>query len=70
MKVELEIKKIGNSFGVIIPKRIVKELGLEENEKVSLEIKRKTTKELFGLLREVKLNPEEAKKLTKSNEKW
>lgn len=44
-------RKWGNSLGVIIPKEIVEEQQIVENQKITIEIKRKhTAKEFFGLL--------------------
>ena len=43
-------RKWGSSLGVIIPKDIVKELKLRENEEIAIEITKKDNplKELFG----------------------
>ena len=44
-------KRWGNSLGVIIPKSLVAEENIVENEKVFLDIKRKPqAREFFGLL--------------------
>jgi len=43
-------RKWGSSLGVVIPKQVVKELKLRENEEVAFEITKKNNplKELFG----------------------
>lgn len=43
-------RKWGSSLGVVIPKQVVKELKLRENEEVAFEITKKENplKELFG----------------------
>ncbi len=43
-------RKWGSSLGVIIPKQVVKELKLRENEEIAIEITKKDNplKELFG----------------------
>ena len=44
-------RKWGSSLGVVIPKQVVKELKLRENEEVAFEITKKENplKELFGM---------------------
>ena len=69
MELELEVKKIGNSLGVIIPKKIAQGLGLQPGERIVIEIERKTPKDLFGVLKGIKLDPEKAKVFRK-DEEW
>ncbi len=47
------IKKWGNSYGILIPKELLKEANLKENQTVDVAItpKRKTASKLFGLLK-------------------
>ncbi|MBI2147417.1 AbrB/MazE/SpoVT family DNA-binding domain-containing protein [Candidatus Woesearchaeota archaeon] len=48
---ECTTRKWGNSIGVIIPKDIVEEEHIEENEKICITIKKKhKAKEFFGML--------------------
>jgi len=47
MEVELEIKRVGNSLGVIIPKKLAKSLGISPGEKIIIELRKKTPKDLF-----------------------
>lgn len=54
-------KKWGNSLGIVIPKDEVNELGLKENEEISVEIAKKTNplKELFGFSKNNKITRKE-----------
>lgn len=55
VEVECVARKWGSSLGIIIPKEIVNEEHIAENEKLIVEIKRKhKAKEFFGLLSEWK----------------
>ncbi len=47
------IKKWGNSYGVILPVRVVREKNLTENDIIEIQIKRKIKdiKSLFGTLK-------------------
>ena len=40
MKTTLKIIKIGNSLGVVIPKHILKNLGIKNNDLIELDIKK------------------------------
>lgn len=55
-------RKWGNSLGVIIPRSIVKEEHLEENEKIRIEIRKShTAKELWGIMKGLKIDAQKAK---------
>lgn len=41
MAIEVEIKKWGNSIGIILPKSLISEEGLRENDKIVVNIVRK-----------------------------
>ena len=69
MEVELQLRRVGNSLGIIIPKNIVKRLNIKEGEFIVLEIRRKAPKNVFGILKGKKLDPEAAK-VFKGDEKW
>ena len=61
METEVIIKKWGNSLGVVLPGEIVKAERLNENERITIEIKkRQVGKEFLGLLKDWKKNPQEA----------
>ena len=48
---ECVARKWGNSIGIIIPKEIIKQQNIEENQKIIVEFRKKhTVKEFFGLL--------------------
>ena len=54
--VYLKIKKLGNSYGIILPMDIVKEKKFVENEVVDVEIRKKNESlmRLFGTLEKTK----------------
>jgi antitoxin component of MazEF toxin-antitoxin module len=49
-----KIKKLGNSYGIILPKNLVREKGFIENEVVDVMIKKKneSLRRLFGTLKQ------------------
>jgi len=50
IKMECEVKKWGNSVGVILPKNVVKELALKPKDKININVeKRIKAKEIYGL---------------------
>ena len=49
-----EIKKWGNSFGLIIPKTIIKDLEINEHDVVDIEILRKQKVSGFGIAKGAK----------------
>lgn len=53
----LKIKQIGNSIGVIIPKEVAKGMNLKPETEVVVDIKKKSNvlKELFGALPQLKV---------------
>lgn len=50
----VEVKKWGNSFGVLIPRETVKKLGLSKGEKVQLDIVPQKRISGFGLAKGAK----------------
>jgi len=49
MQVVVEVKKWGNSLGIVVPKSEVKTLSLKVGEKVKVEILKKEKLDGFGL---------------------
>ena len=49
-----KIKKLGNSYGIILPRNLVREKGFIENEVVDVMIKKKneSLRRLFGTLKQ------------------
>lgn len=49
-----KIKKLGNSYGIILPRNLVREKGFIENEVVDVMIKKKneSLRRLFGALKQ------------------
>ena len=58
MTIELIAKKWGSSIGIIIPKKVAKELRIRENQEVFFDIKPKDNplRELFGSLKPLDLH--------------
>lgn len=56
MTIEVEIKKWGNSIGIIIPAEEISKLNLRPKEKVMINIEKKTNvlKEMFGAGKDIK----------------
>ena len=52
--IEVRTKKWGNSIGIILPKKVVTNEKIKENEKIELLVIRKNTvlKKVFGLLKD------------------
>src|SRR3989344_8169093 len=62
MIIESKLKKWGNSVGVIIPSNALKEENLREGEEIVVEVKKKSSiKDLFGSLKEWKINAQKVK---------
>ena len=52
MATEVTVRKWGNSMGVILPKQLMEQEGLKENEKIFLEIvKEADLRDIFGTLK-------------------
>ncbi len=52
MAVEVKIKKWGNSMGVILPKELVREKKLKENQKILIQVVEKADlSDIFGTLK-------------------
>ena len=52
MAVEVVVKKLGNSLGVIFPKKLVEEKHLEANKKIVVEVVKEANLEgIFGSLK-------------------
>jgi hypothetical protein len=69
IKMECEVKKWGNSLGVILPKDVVKELGLKPNDTINIDVNRKIkAKEIFGTLPGWKIDAQRMK--DESRDDW
>jgi len=65
MAIEVEIKKWGNSIGVVLPKSLVEKEELKENDKIVLDIVRKADlSKTFGTLKR-KMSGQEFKDLVR-----
>jgi len=57
-------RRWGNSLGITLPKQIVEQTGIRENQEVNVEIKTKSnmpSKEIFGFVRDWRLNAQKVK---------
>lgn len=65
-----KVRKWGNSYGVVIPKKVMEELHLREQDDVLIQIERKENplKELFGAFPDLKSGKEIMKEIRK--DKW
>jgi bifunctional DNA-binding transcriptional regulator/antitoxin component of YhaV-PrlF toxin-antitoxin module len=62
MEAEVTAKKWGNSFGIVIPKEIVRAENIKENEKLVVDIKkRQLGREFIGLLSDWQGDPQKLK---------
>ncbi len=62
MGTEVIVKKWGNSFAIILPRELVEERNLKENEKVSIVIaKRANLNDIFGALKGKKISGQKFK---------
>ena len=66
MTTEVEVRKIGNSLGVLFSKQFVEDMKIKEREKLWIDIKRKIeVKDIFGKLKE-RMTGQEFKELVRS----
>ena len=62
MEAKTKLRKWGSSFGVVIPKDIIKKEHLKIGEELVIEIKRKQSiKDIFGSLKGWKIDSQKAK---------
>jgi hypothetical protein len=69
VKMECEVKKWGNSVGVILPKSVVKELQLKPKDKIDINVEKGIkAKDIFGGLPNWKIDAQRMK--DESREDW
>ncbi len=69
MTIQTKLRKWGNSFGVVIPSKILNKKDLKEGQEVVIEItKKEDLRKIFGSLRDWKINSQEMKE--QSREDW
>ena len=62
MNVTTKLRRWGNSYGIVIPIEIIKERKMKEGEEIIAQIdKKKEILELFGSLKEWKINSQKVK---------
>ncbi len=62
MIIQTRIKKWGNSFGIVVPIDEIKERNLREGEEVIVKIeKKRTIKQIFGSLKNWKIDSQKLK---------
>ena len=66
MAVKVEIKRWGNSMGLILPRRLVEKESLEENDKIVIEIvKEADLSDIFGTIKKRKMSGQEFKDMVR-----
>jgi len=67
LEFESKVKKWGNSFGVIIPKEIIKRESLKEDEEIHIIAikKNKAVAETFGMFKDWKMTGQKAKDIAR-----
>ncbi len=62
MEITTRLKRWGNSLGIVVPIETIKQKSLQEDEEVIITIeKRKKTREIFGSLRNWKIDTQKVK---------
>lgn len=52
MATEVNVRKWGNSMGIVLPKELLEEKGIKENDKIVIEVSKKADlSRLFGSLK-------------------
>ena len=61
MKMKIKTKQWGNSLGVVLPKKMVDELGIKSGDSVFVEIEKESNllRELFGFGKDKKISRKE-----------
>ncbi|MBN1502760.1 AbrB/MazE/SpoVT family DNA-binding domain-containing protein [Candidatus Woesearchaeota archaeon] len=70
-EIEVIARAWGNSLGVTIPKKIIEEEQIKENEEIIVEIKKKVKKpdpKVFGIAKDWKINAQNIK--DRLREEW
>jgi putative addiction module antidote len=63
------VRRIGNSFGIVLPKELVREKNLHEGDEVELKVeKANTVASVFGALKGHKLSADELNRLADEGE--
>jgi len=66
MALEVKLRKWGNSIGLVLPKEIVADKNLKEDEKIMIEIVRVADlSKIFGSLKQKKMSGQEFKNLVR-----
>jgi len=66
MVIQVNLKKWGNSFGVILPKELIDKEELKENSSILIEIVKKADlSDVFGSITNKKVSGQEFKKMIK-----
>lgn len=63
------VRRIGNSFGIVLPKDLVREKNLHEGDEVDVKVeKAKTIADVFGALKDHALSADELNDLANESE--
>ncbi|HLC37804.1 MAG TPA: AbrB/MazE/SpoVT family DNA-binding domain-containing protein [Candidatus Nanoarchaeia archaeon] len=66
MAIEVQLKKWGNSIGVVLPRELVEQRKLKESDKVIIEVvKVSNLSNIYGLIKERKMSGQKMKDLAR-----
>jgi antitoxin component of MazEF toxin-antitoxin module len=66
MAIEVQLRRWGNSMGVVLPKEIIEQKSLKENDKIMIEVvKRADLSKIFGTLKVRKMSGQEMKDMVR-----
>lgn len=70
VELKAKLRRWGNSFGIVVPQRIVVEEKVKEGDEITILFKKENVlKEVFGALREWKINTQKVKDDLRREEK-
>ena len=70
--IKTKVRAWGSSYGIIIPSEVIKNEGINEGDEIIIEVrKQRSIKEIFGSLKDRKINTQKTKdELRKEWSKW
>ena len=60
-RTKAKLRRLGSSFGFVVPSETVKQLGLKPGDEVILEIDRAGVEDAFGSMKDWVVNPQKLK---------
>jgi antitoxin component of MazEF toxin-antitoxin module len=66
MAIEVNVKKWGNSMGVLLPRELIRKERIEENDKIFIEVVKKADlSDIFGLIKNRKVSGQKFKDMAR-----